>query len=88
MKRATQITRVTRRRVIEAYNPMTLVDLPPVPWVVRGPRGGRYVAVGARERFITETGDDWMRNTVSIVDRSEDVKYVRPGSRLYRELAE
>ena len=85
MTRAIQVTSVARRLVVEADNPMMLVDLPPDPWFVRGPRGGVYLATGERERLITEMGDDWMRGTVSIVDRSEGLKYVRPRSRLYRE---
>jgi hypothetical protein len=71
--------------VRETGNPFLVVDLPPDPWFVKGPRGGLYVATGSRERFASEDGDAFIRNVVVVVDKSEGVRYVRPGSRLYRE---
>ena len=85
MKRAEQATRVSRALVRDHGNPFLLVDLPPEPWFVRGPRGGVYVATDERERFVTETGDDWMQNMVTVIDRSRGIRYVRPGSPLHRE---
>ncbi len=61
-----------------------IISAPPVPWFVRGPRGGLYVATGARERAVTQTDADFMRNMHTIMDVSEGVRYVRPGSRLAR----
>ncbi len=61
-----------------------IISAPPVPWFVRGPRGGLYVATGTVERSVGEQGDDFIRNMVTVQDRSEGVRYVRPGSRLAR----
>ncbi len=63
---------------------VAIVPTPPDPWFVRGPRGGLYVATGARERSVGETANDFIRNQVTVQDRSEGVRYVRPGSKLAR----
>ena len=49
---------------------------------VRGPRGGLYIATNKRERSIAEMDDDWMTGTLTIVDKSDGVRYVRPNSKL------
>ncbi len=64
---------------------VAIVPTPPDPWFVRGPRGGLYVATGARERSIRQTENDFIRNMHTIMDVSEGVRYVRPGSRLARQ---
>ena len=85
MARAARVTTINRAAIQDAADAMALVPLPPIDWFVRGPRGGLYIATGERERYITENGDDWARNTLSVVDKSKGLKYVRPGSRLARE---
>lgn len=84
MRRVYKITQVNRTFLTGLG--LDQVPLPPYPhWFVRGPRGGLYVATGERERFVNELDNNWMRGTLSIIDRSEGAKYVRPGSRLARE---
>ena len=85
MKHAVQYTKVSRRLLMEVDNPMMVVDLPPEPWFVKGPRGGWYVATGERERLIGETANDWDMNTLTVTDRSHGIRYLRPGTRLYNE---
>jgi len=53
-------------------------DLPPIDWEVRGPRGGRYLATGARTRTVMRDVYDWTANTWVVIDRSEGTKYIRP----------
>lgn len=85
MKRAIQITPVSAEFMAALDGKPLLLPLPPVPWYVRGPRGGVYLATGERERRVGETADDFMRNRVTVMDRSEGVKRVRKGTRAYRE---
>lgn len=86
--RARQITPITR----EAFNDLgaNVVPLPPVDWFVRGPRGGLYEAIGERTREIGQKNmleADWLagRDVVYVIDSSQGVKYLRPGSKRYAE---
>jgi hypothetical protein len=59
----------------------TLIDLPPVDWFVKGPRGGLYEATGARTRKKVEDG----MGHLYVIDRSEGLRYLRPGSKRHAE---
>jgi hypothetical protein len=60
--------------------------LPPADWFVRGPRGGVYRAVGERTRSVVYGGtEEFMGGVLYIVDESDGVKYVRPGTQSHRE---
>ena len=83
MKQARQVVKVSDEALRDVG--FAVVPTPPDPWFVRGPRGGLYVATGTVERFVGEQGDDFIRNRVTVQDRSEGVRYVRPGSRLARK---
>jgi len=85
MKRAVQVTKVSRQLAVKAPNLNTLIDLPPADWFVRGPRGGLYLATGERERRVIETGDDWHQNTLSVIDQSSGLRYVLPRSKLAQQ---
>lgn len=62
--------------------------LPPTdPTFVHGPRGGVYLAVGPWERTVTDD-PRWDKNLLTVIDRSSSVRYLRPGSRLYRKAVE
>lgn len=88
MRFVAQMTKVSRQFANEAPNLNTLIDLPPEHWVAKGPRGGRYLAMGIRTREVGETSDDFLRNMLTVYDRSAEAKYIRPGSKLERELRE
>ena len=48
---------------------------------LRGPRGGRYVAVTPLSAFFEgQRGNDWMRYEWSVM-ASVDARYVRPGDK-------
>jgi hypothetical protein len=56
-----------------------------VDWFVRGPRGGVYRAVGERTRSVVYGGIEGFMDALYIVDESDGVKYVRPGTQSHRE---
>ena len=56
-------------------------DLPPLDWEVRGPRGGRYKAIGVRTRAVMRDPFDWTGQGWVVIDWSEDTKYLRPRRR-------
>ena len=90
MKRAMQVSPVSNRAARDAVgmggSVQAMVPLPPDPWYIRGPRGGLYVATGTRERFFDDQMfDAFIRNMTNVVDRSEGLRYLRPGTRAYRE---
>lgn len=82
MKPATRSIDVPRASLAEAVR-----NLAPLAgrWYVRGPRGGVYEATGRVVRTVSSDGDYFIRNMVRIEDRSEDSRYVRPGTRAYVE---
>jgi hypothetical protein len=58
---------------------------PPADWFVRGPRGGIYEAIGPISASLDDTSADvFIRDQVRFTYRSEDRRYLRPGSRRYR----
>ena len=86
--RAKQFVSVTRELYKELG--MTVVDLPPVDWFVRGPRGGLYEATGERTRYVEDKNmldQDWMsgRDVVYVIDQSEGLRYLRPGTKRHAE---
>ena len=86
-RRIKQVTKVTRQMLDEAQShPERLVPLPPAPhWFARGPRGGVYLAAGERSRSVGVDEEDFMRDLYTVLDESEDSRYVRPGTKLYAE---
>lgn len=91
--RAKKATAVSAQYAAEKGGAQNIVPLPPVHWFVRGPRGGIYMATGERTREVTKRdmfaeeffwvppkGERWW-----VIDASEDVKYVRPGTKLHRQ---
>jgi hypothetical protein len=54
-------------------------DLPPAEWIVAGPRGGRYAAIGSRDRLVIQVGMDFVTNQWSVIDTAEDTRYIRRG---------
>ena len=84
MKRATQMIEVSRRALTDPSGaPFFHAPPPPDPWFVRGPRGGLYLATGKVTRSVSHTiNDAFIRDMVVVIDRSEGVRYLRPGSRL------
>lgn len=84
-RHATQVTKVSHQYIVASgANPNTLVDLPPLLWVVKGPRGGRYFAGIERQRAVIQVDDDFVTDQVSVIDRSLRTYYIRPGSRFAR----
>lgn len=88
MRFVAQMTKVSRQFARQVPNLNTLVDLPPEHWVAKGPRGGRYLATGVRTRQVGEDDNDFVMNMVTVYDRSAEAKYIRPGSKLERDLRE
>jgi hypothetical protein len=80
--RAIQITKISGElvhlRPDGGANLLLAVDLPPVEWIVTGPRGGRYAATGERHRLVYQDPLDAITGEWSIVDTSEDTRYIRP----------
>jgi len=60
------------------------IDLPPIDWYVKGPRGGMYQAIGERTRQLVK---DWDGHWY-VKDESESLRYVRPGTQRHREAKE
>ena len=71
-------TVVSRQFMRETPNVNAMIPLPPAPWIVTGPRGGRYVATGEIVRAYVEMPDDFIRGTVTVLDVSEGLRYIRP----------
>lgn len=90
MNRARQEVLISNEMALDAStSPMHLAPYPPSPWYLRGSRGGRYVATGMIERMTTQdTPEAWMRNCTLVVDRSEGVRYIRPGTAEARDFDE
>lgn len=64
------------------------VPEPPETWIVRGPRGGHYLAIGRRRvRTSDQAGDVWMRGTVMVRYESESVRYLRPNHPLLSDVS-
>lgn len=83
MKRAAQLTEISGDPYRQAPDAVNLVPLPPVDWYVKGPRGGRYIATGRRTRSVGEL--DFLRDMMAVVDKSEGLRYLRPGSRAWKD---
>ncbi len=89
--RAKQFTPVDRKLWQELG--AAVVPLPPVDWFVRGPRGGLYEASASRYRTVESANmieRDWMsgRDVVYVIDGSDGLRYVRPGTRRHAEAVE
>lgn len=88
--RAKQVTSVSGELGADATR---IVPLPPVHWFVRGPRGGVYMATGERTREVTDrdlAGEEFFWRPPDggrwwVIDASEGLRYVRPGTVLHRE---
>lgn len=79
MSRAGQITEVSPQ-FFKEYG-WSVIDLPPIDWYVKGPRGGLYRAIGERTRQLVKDWDGrWY-----VKDQSESLRYVRPGTRRHLE---
>lgn len=88
--RAVQWTTVTPE-FFEEFG-MTAINLPPIHWFVEGPRGGIYEATGLRTRSVVkgeQLGSEWYwrrpDGMLYALDKSEGVRYVRPGTARHRE---
>lgn len=81
----TRYRRLHRLTVVSEELGPSAVAYPPINWFIQTQRGAIYgMNIGARERRVGQTGEDFMRRTISVVDSGWG-RYLRPGSRAHRE---